>query len=267
MTQMTHDEQENATLLASMAATDEGTALRVLRKHNGSVEEAANALLSGDRGSSPQKVTGVDPSATVIDLTAEDNDEEMNRTLQMSMNDAGGAGGHLQTTTYFGPSNRPPDANWAIVPSNVAPQPAIQEDENLKEASIKSILVEPDNEAPPPTEDMIRDEDGRPRPVALRPDDLVYASLVLHALFHVPQVRQRLSRFKLSSADQILQEDSAAPPEQKKGLVTCHARVVSAATPVCSFSMHLYLGSLIHSEDNSFKGVVALGCVPVDLSL
>ncbi|THV02197.1 hypothetical protein K435DRAFT_775698 [Dendrothele bispora CBS 962.96] len=208
MTQMTPDEQQNATLLATMAATDEGTALRVLRKHNGSVEEAANALLSGDRGSPPQKVTGVDPSATVIDLTAEDNDEEMNRALQMSMNDTSGAGGHLQTTTHFGPSNRPPDANWAMVPSNVATQPASQEDENLKEA-IKASLAEPDNETLPPIEDMIRDEDGRP--VALRPDDpnLVYASLVLHALFHVPQVRQRLSRLKLPSPDEILQEDSA----------------------------------------------------------
>ncbi|KAF5348037.1 hypothetical protein D9758_010059 [Tetrapyrgos nigripes] len=207
MTQMMPQEQESVSLLASMAAVDHGIALRVLRKHNGNMERAAEALITGDRGESPQppKTTSIDPSATVIDLTGDDNDEEMNRALQMSLDESA-------SQPQFGPSTRPPDPNWSMVPASGShlstPRQSTQEDENLKEA-IKASLAEPDNESIPNTDDMVRDEDGRP--VALRPDDpsLAYAALVLHALFHVPQVRQRLSRLMLPTSEQDLKEDSA----------------------------------------------------------
>lgn len=45
----------------------------------------------------------------VIDLTG-DEDQELSRALQASMEDQG---------PKFGPSSRAPDPNWAVVPSNV----------------------------------------------------------------------------------------------------------------------------------------------------
>ena len=44
-----------------------------------------------------------------IDLTG-DEDEELNRAMAMSMEDQG---------TTFGPSDRAPNPEWAMVPSNV----------------------------------------------------------------------------------------------------------------------------------------------------
>ncbi|KAK7444509.1 hypothetical protein VKT23_015188 [Stygiomarasmius scandens] len=213
MVQMTPEEQEQSLILASMGDIDEHTALRVLRKHNGNMQAAADAILSGDRGASPppQKVTSVDPTANAIDLTGDDNDEEMKRALQLSMTmsdsvNAVAAASNTQTA-QFKPSDRAPDPNWAMVPSNVATQSTSQDDENLKEA-IKASLAEPDDDDTLP-EKLVRDEDGRP--VALRPDDpnLQYAALVLHALYHVPQVRQRISRMMLPGPELNLEEDSA----------------------------------------------------------
>lgn len=48
-------------------------------------------------------------TAPVIDLTGDD-DEDLSRALQASLQDQG---------TTFGPSDRAPDPNWAVVPSNV----------------------------------------------------------------------------------------------------------------------------------------------------
>ena len=48
----------------------------------------------------------------MIDLTKDDDDKELARALQASLEDQGGS-------TTFGPSNRAPDPNWAMVPSNV----------------------------------------------------------------------------------------------------------------------------------------------------
>jgi len=125
MVQMTPEEQEQSLILASMGDIDEHTALRVLRKHNGNMQAAADAILSGDRGASPppQKVTSVDPAANTIDLTGDDNDEEMKRALQLSMTmsnsvNAVAAASNTQTA-QFKPSDRAPDPNWAMVPSNV----------------------------------------------------------------------------------------------------------------------------------------------------
>jgi len=95
-------------------------ALRVYRKHKGNVERAADAMVNGDRGGdydwdpsqsaaaysqiSPQPSK---PSNTVIDLTG--SDDELQRAMAMS----------LEREPTFGPSNRPPDSNWAMVTTNV----------------------------------------------------------------------------------------------------------------------------------------------------
>lgn len=47
----------------------------------------------------------------MIDLTKDDDDNELERALQASL-------AETQPTT-FGPSNRAPDPSWAMVPSNV----------------------------------------------------------------------------------------------------------------------------------------------------
>lgn len=101
-------------------------ALRVYRKHKGNVERAADAILSGDRGEDynwddtqssalpgysqavqPVGPQPLKPANTVIDLTS--SDDELQRAMAMS----------LENEPTFGPSNRPPDSNWAMVPTNV----------------------------------------------------------------------------------------------------------------------------------------------------
>lgn len=111
-------------------------ALRVLRKYNGNVQKAADAILSGDRGepldpawshlaqtqdnayTTETKSTAVVPhvpqsSSPVIDLT--NDDDEMSRALQMSLEDS-------QTEATFRPSDRAPDPAWQMVASNVREQ-------------------------------------------------------------------------------------------------------------------------------------------------
>lgn len=124
----TKEEAQQVDLLLEMMGdyVNRTEALRVYRKHKGIVERAADAILSGDRGedynwddtqsSAPpgysQAVQQIGPqplkpSTTVIDLTG--SDDELQRAMALS----------LETEPQFGPSNRPPDANWAMVPTNV----------------------------------------------------------------------------------------------------------------------------------------------------
>ena len=56
-------------------------------------------------------LTASRPENAVIDLTKDEDDKELARALQASLEDQG--------TTKFGPSNRAPDPNWAMVSSNV----------------------------------------------------------------------------------------------------------------------------------------------------
>jgi Ubiquitin interaction motif len=132
-------ESADVELLAGMMGGDFELedARRVLRKHKGNVQKAADAILGGDRGEdtstwwhrNPAQTSNesihADPttsssvsqapqasSSKVIDLTASD-DEDMSRALQMSM----------ETTApepTFGPSDRAPHPEWQMVPSNVS---------------------------------------------------------------------------------------------------------------------------------------------------
>lgn len=132
-------EREDVELLAAMMGgeVDLNEARRVLRKHKGDVQKAADAILEGDRGleeittawhtptqetqevvyPDPTLSTGIQktskplgPSPTVIDLTSEDNDYTQT-WLDPSQNEA-----------KFGPSQRAPDPAWQMVTSNVSSQ-------------------------------------------------------------------------------------------------------------------------------------------------
>lgn len=125
-------EQTNGDLLAQISYVDPQIARRVLRKFNGDMEKAADALLAGDRAlewetkhrttPEPMYSDGMDPSTTagnlpipstsVIDLTTDD-DAEMTRAIQMSIDESS------QATPKFGPSERAPNPEWAMVRSNV----------------------------------------------------------------------------------------------------------------------------------------------------
>ncbi|KAF9260732.1 hypothetical protein L218DRAFT_932236 [Marasmius fiardii PR-910] len=202
MTQLarpTEKEEEVVSMLSSMMGNDVDAtvALRVLRKFNGDIDKAADAMLAGDRGLQAEypttpKIVSTTPSNNVIDLTGDD--EEMSRALQMSMESE-----PKPAEPMFGPSNREPDPQWAVVPTN-AQQQLSNEDENFKQAIEASLAVPDDNEGE--ISEMIR-QDGRP--VALRAESpsLVYAALVVHALFHVPQMRERLSRVQPQDEDPI----------------------------------------------------------------
>ena len=130
---------ENSNYLASVVNVDSHIARRMLRKHNGDVAKAADALLTGgDTGITGMEVwdsqrrttpdpmysDGLDtttptassivtpiPSSSVIDLTVDD--EELTRAIQMSMEDSS------QIVPKFTPSQRAPHPDWQMVRSNV----------------------------------------------------------------------------------------------------------------------------------------------------
>ncbi|PPQ90851.1 hypothetical protein CVT25_007386 [Psilocybe cyanescens] len=208
-------EQTNGDLLAQISYVDPQIARRVLRKFNGDMEKAADALLAGDRAlewetkhrttPEPMYSDGMDPSTTagnlpipstsVIDLTADD-DAEMTRAIQMSIDESS------QATPKFGPSERAPNPEWAMEP--VIPG-TTNEDHTLNEAIQASLQDFKEEEVDlSPFSNTIR-EGGRP--IALRTDtrELAYGALVVQALFFVPQVRATVSNLRLPRVDPTAQ--------------------------------------------------------------
>ncbi len=120
-------------LLAQIGNVDRQTARRILRKHKGDMEKAADALLAGDRGetsvwesqhrTTPEpryadgKTTAIapHPSSSVIDLTG-DTEEELSRAIQLSMQDD-------TSGPHFRPTDRAPHPDWQMVRSNVMCRP------------------------------------------------------------------------------------------------------------------------------------------------
>ena len=122
-------ETEKGNYLASFVNVELHIAKRMLRRHNGDVAKAADAILTGDPGAdswdSQRRTTpdplysqdGLDtatptvssmvtpvPSSSVIDLTTDD--EELTRAIQMSMEDS------PQAAPKFTPSQRAPNPDW-----------------------------------------------------------------------------------------------------------------------------------------------------------
>ncbi|KXN88417.1 hypothetical protein AN958_07323 [Leucoagaricus sp. SymC.cos] len=147
----TQEETEQIDMLLELMGdfVNRTEALRVYRKHKGNVERAADAILNGDRGqdynwddsqsSTPpgysqaiQQQAGpqpLKPSNTVIDLTG--SDDELQRAVAMS----------LETEPTFGPSNRPPDSNWAMVPTNqLGDNPGLSSEEKSYNDAIQASL-------------------------------------------------------------------------------------------------------------------------------
>lgn len=132
-----HDEakeSENIELLITLmdGGVDREVASRVLRKFDGDVEKAGSAMIEGDRAEDTQSSSlwtshsqeisqprplapSVRPNSPInIDITGDDDhNDELSRALKASLETIS------QEGPKFGPSERPPDANWAMVPSNV----------------------------------------------------------------------------------------------------------------------------------------------------
>jgi hypothetical protein len=133
--QLLEEEQleEKGQLLAQIGGVDVEVAKRVLRKHKGDMERAADAILEGDRGEpnawesqhrttpdpkySDGRSTAIapHPSSSMIDLTGE-QEEEISRAIQMSLQDSESGNG-----TQFRRTDRAPHPEWQMVRSNVIP--------------------------------------------------------------------------------------------------------------------------------------------------
>ncbi|OJA16555.1 hypothetical protein AZE42_00636 [Rhizopogon vesiculosus] len=224
-----HDEvKESETIDMLIAVMDGGVdrdvARRVLRKFDGDVEKAASAMIEGDRGeetqsslwtsssqmeiSQPRPLIPPRPNSPInIDLTGDDNDE-FSRALRASLETASNEG------PKFGPSERPPDANWAMVPSNqnkaAADDQYFQSLDRAIQASIEQADTG-DEYQPLPIDQQWRKEgwyEANPfiplcsmhpyRPLILRPtkSTMVYAALIIQALFYIPQVRERIANWR-----------------------------------------------------------------------
>lgn len=207
-----HDEAKESNnielLIALMdGSVDHEVARRVLRKFDGDVEKAASAMIEGDRGEDTQSSLwtshsqmeinqprplpppAVRPNSPInIDLTGDDDhNDELSRALKASLETAS------QEGPIFGPSERPPDANWAMVPSNQDNVGADDLDRAIQ-ASFEQADTG-DEYQPLPLDQQWRKEGW---PVTLRPTKhtMVYAALVLHALFYVPQIRERVANWR-----------------------------------------------------------------------
>ena len=124
-------------LQSIMSDPDAEVARRVLIKHNNDIEAAASAILEGDRGevqstwsntretidltesgplnASHRPNTPLAPEANTnssVPLLAEPYDSDFNRALQMSL--------ETNQNPNFRKTDRAPDPNWAVVPSNVS---------------------------------------------------------------------------------------------------------------------------------------------------
>ena len=131
-------ETESSNYLASIVNVDSELARRMLRKHNGDVAKAADALLTGGDSAvesweprrrttpDPMYADGLDtttptastivtpiPSSSVIDLTGDGDDEDLTRAIQMSMEDSS------RIVPEFTSSQRAPHPDWQVVRSNV----------------------------------------------------------------------------------------------------------------------------------------------------
>ncbi|KAG2134094.1 hypothetical protein DEU56DRAFT_950266 [Suillus clintonianus] len=205
-----HDEAKesnNIELLITLmdGGVDHEVARRVLRKFDGDVEKAGSAMIEGDRGEEtsslwtshsqmeviqprPLPPPAVRPNSPInIDLTADDeHNDELSRALKASLETAS------QEGPKFGPSERPPDANWAMVPSN---NTAGADDlDRAIQASFEQADTG-DEYQPLPLDQQWRKEGW---PVTLRPTKhtMVYAALILQALFYVPQIRERVANWR-----------------------------------------------------------------------
>ncbi|KZP12925.1 hypothetical protein FIBSPDRAFT_869788 [Athelia psychrophila] len=218
-------EQESIEVLTSlMGDGDPEVARRVYRKFNGDMNRAATAILEGDTGESEPgtaqrpgtPMTGLAPHAPanvfepppplkpspVIDLTGDD-DAEMARALQVSL--------ETPSNTQIGPSERSKD-EWQVAvrsQGNSGPNPesgtAVSHDDQQMSRAIQESLEGSFNqvaddllEALPPADNLRKDK----RPIALRPTqaNYVYATMIIQALFFIPQVRIAVSRFRPSTA-------------------------------------------------------------------
>ncbi|KAI0329993.1 hypothetical protein GY45DRAFT_1412263 [Cubamyces sp. BRFM 1775] len=236
----TPQEAQDIEMLNSMmgGSLDPAHALRLLRKYSNNLEKAAAALLEGDTGEddlgayadmpnleplgattvgprTPPRTPSSRPENPVIDLTKDDDDKELARALKASLEEG---------MTTFGPSNRAPDPNWAMVPSNAevsAPPGMSQDDQAMSraiEASLSATIGE-DLYEEQPLEERVRKGHT---PIALRPtsSDFVYAALVLHALFFVPQVRNAIAEWlpKPESGPSEANVANIVPPNASPGL-------------------------------------------------
>ncbi|TCD67354.1 hypothetical protein EIP91_000221 [Steccherinum ochraceum] len=219
----TPQEQKDIQMLVDMFGTEssEDDILRLLRTNNGNIEKTASVLLEGSgavaamlgpsstepvipRTPPPSKPERGSPAQPIIDLTG-DTDDEFTRALAMSLEDQG---------PTFRPSDRAPDPNWAVVPSNVEVNAGglSQEDQQINraiEASLTYETVETFDELP--VHERVRDGDT---PITLRPTQasFVYTGLILQGLFFVPQVKHAVARYRPAQS-----EDLNDPAVMRKG--------------------------------------------------
>ncbi|KAI0037037.1 hypothetical protein K488DRAFT_39805 [Vararia minispora EC-137] len=229
---MDQDEDAKVELLtAMMGGGDPETTRRVLRKHNGNVDNAAQSLLEGndaldsnEAGSAPRTpprmlVLWFDidarPSKPGIDRPNEYEDVEMTRALRASLEESGIGRGISGQSNQLRPSDRMPDPNWALTTTSLSVRWFSQEEQSLNRAIQESLTQTWDRGASETYTqrslgEMIRSDE---RPMALRPTEssLVYAALIIQALYYIPQVRQ-----KLASWAALVEGNELSDPLRKK---------------------------------------------------
>ncbi|KAJ7887028.1 hypothetical protein B0H14DRAFT_2696359 [Mycena olivaceomarginata] len=200
---MSNKEREDGNMLAEITGADFDRALRILRRHDGDMEKAANSLLNGaeveetaaDRARERELAEVKESFAHLFPDPPKSKPETPNVVIDLTGDDD-----DAPTTTRFRATTRSPDPAWQM--TIATPNNKKSEEEQLKEvmeASWADFTADESDEMRP--EDTGLREGGRP--IALRADmpTKAYAALIIHALFHVPQVRQRVSKLHLHLID------------------------------------------------------------------
>ncbi|TFK75592.1 hypothetical protein BDN72DRAFT_757458 [Pluteus cervinus] len=198
---------------------DPELARKVLRKFNGDIQRAAEAILNNEipedndpywtSGSTSQQT--LPASNSVIDLT-EEEDYRQGRPLTRERSETSvrvRADPPSNRTIKFAPTDRAPDPNWQMVPANVKVEMG-HEDQTLKraiEASLNDFVVDETDLLP--DEETIR-EGGRPIAIRTEQAGHAYAGLVLQALFYIPQVRRAVAALRIGS-----EAEPPADPEKR----------------------------------------------------
>ncbi|KAJ7100842.1 hypothetical protein B0H15DRAFT_899761 [Mycena belliarum] len=191
---MSEQERKNAETLVELTGRDATLdyALTVLRKHAGDMEKAADAIFSGVVDDPEEREREAQLASIKQDfghMFPEQKQPRANAVIDLTGED------DPFTDTRFRATTRSPDPSWQMVRTNEPVKSADDELNEVIQASLNDFAAE-DSEVIPP-EDMGLREGGRP--IALRADvpGKAYAALVIQALFHVPQVRQRCSKLRL----------------------------------------------------------------------
>ncbi|KAJ7510628.1 hypothetical protein B0H11DRAFT_2215383 [Mycena galericulata] len=234
---MSEQEQRDGQMLAEITGTHFDLALSILRKHNNNMDKAADALLNGATDDPADRQRDADIASIKENfghLFPDKSGVENRDIIDLTGDDDPPPDARFRATT------RSPDPSWQMVRTTQTDVKSADDELNdVIQASYNDFAADESDSIPP--EEMVMREGGRP--IALRADVAAkaYAALVIQGLFHVPQVRQRVSELRLHRVD-------GDPPRSNPGWVIWNLIEMFTALDLAEISIFLDIDLLASLE-------------------